>query len=351
MSAQLRQTDPTRGMSLVSTISSNREATRYLFTPGQFLDPERVAQLEHIAQAGGGEEVEAHTLRRTKGKFIPRAFLTPMEIWPDSISPELLSEGAEGVVQIVDSMTPENLELDRPKRPGQLIGRGLVHHKYYPGDEVGAVLRGVNSHGPRGIIEVKSLMGQKWYLDEAETIPGAAQMLNHDFFPIPPPIELSAVREAIDKGATRSDIHRTVANELQTSCDLFERWARARLAAEHGLLRERKTHQYVHSYTPLACELLRQLEMKPQDNILEGMSSGLTAEQLRDILGSVGAQQQSITPEIIGTITAQVVQAILAAQEAGRASAAETPPVSDDAPASEVEAPKNGQANKSPKGK
>lgn len=306
-------TDPTRGHNLVSMRSDNLEQTRYLIFMGDLLDPNRKYQLEYLRNSAGGEEVQAHCLRRSIGGFIEKGKLTPMETWAEAIPPILLGEGAErDTVRVVGPMTPENIGVSA-RRPGGLAGAGatLVHHKYYPGDEIQAVLR--NNDG-KGITEVTSLAGLPWYADEEETKPGVAQVLNADFFPTVP-VALSKCRELIDKAAGRSDLHRAVSSDYFAACNQFERYGQARLAAEHTLLRQRTSPngQHTYTYSPVAYELLKQFEMKPQDNILENMG-GINAEQLQAIVSSVSGGQQ-INPALIGQIAGEVAKQFLAAQQ------------------------------------
>jgi hypothetical protein len=317
------QTDPTAGLSLKSTRDPNLEQTRYLFCPGQFLDPERVNQLDYIRDAGGGEEVEAHTLRRTKGKFIPRAWLTPLEIWADPMPAELIGEGLERDTVVIAA----NANYAAPPtngvtaRPGFFVGKSLKHVKYYPGDEIKSILNASNSRGHRGIVEITSLLGHEWYADPAETKPGAAQLLNADFFPRLPPIQLKGLQEMIEKAADRSDLHNRVGREMQQSCTLFKRWAETVLAAEHVLLRQRVSSngQHVYTYSPLGRTLLEQLDMKPQDSLFEsGMSSGIDMDQMKQLAATFSGNQ--ITPEMIGQIAGVIAQQFMAAQKANPAS-------------------------------
>lgn len=306
-----QQTDPTRGMSLVSNVNPDREASRYLFTAGQFLDPERVFQMEHIRDAGGGEEVQTHCFRRTPGGFLPRARLTPMEVWVDHLPAALIGEGLESeTVHIAGPMTAQTLGMNRP---GMLLGKPLSNVKFYPGDELGAVLR---ANQGKGIVEVKALKGAGWYEDEAETRPGVPQILNRDFCPGVPPPTLNGLREAIDKASSRSTLHAAVARDKFVSCDQFERWAQTVLAVEHTLLRQRISHQHTYIYSPIARELLRQLEMQPQDNIMEQASiGGMSAEQFGQVMAKFAPQGGGgLTAEAVAMIAGQVARQILLAQ-------------------------------------
>jgi hypothetical protein len=332
--------DPTRGLDLVSTRDPGLEKTRYLFTAGQFLDPDRVFQLDYLRDAGGGEEVEANCLRRTQKGFIPRAHLTPLEVWSQALPAELLPEGAETVV--ISSNQPTAPRGGISSRPSFLLGKPLQRIKFYPGDEIGSITR---ANTGKGIVEVIELFGQGWYEDEQKGTPGIPQVLNLDFFPVVAPPELRKLRERIEKVSERSDLHQNVAKDMLTSCAQFERWAQARLAAEHVLLRQRVSHQHTYTYSPIAYELLRQLEMKPQDQIIEGMSGGINTEQLAEIIKASGGQS-GLTPEQFTQIVSSVTQSLLAAQSAqatqGPSSVgAYTTSDAIEAGSASVEAPKN----------
>jgi hypothetical protein len=274
--------------------------------------------MEHMRLAGGGEEVETNCFRRTSGGFLPRGFLTPMEVWAKAYPPELISEGGErDAVIIAGAEPPAGSPNAFSNRPGFFVGKSLRHVKFYPGDEIKAVL---SANEGKGIVEIPSLKGLKWWEDEeqavserrAPKVPGIPQRLNADFFPTPPPAELRLLEEMIRKGGDLSAHHSRLAEEMFPSCMLFRAWAEMRLSVEHGMLRERKSHQYVHAYSPVGRELLRQLEMQPQDRILES-----NAEEYRDLIRAAISQNNAnqMTPEFIG----QVVQQILVAQNAAKA--------------------------------
>lgn len=305
-------TDPTRGFNLVSAVSENREQTRYLIFFLDILDPNRKYEIEHLRYSAGGEEVQAHCLRRSINGFVEKGRLAPMETWAEAMPSVLIGEGAErDTVRVAGPMDAGNLGFSN-RRPGAMAGVGvpLVHHKFYPGEEIQSVLR---ANSEKGITEVKALAGTPWYKDELETEPGVPQILNADFFPTVP-VELSKCREMIDKAAGRSELHRRVALDYTASWNQSERYAQARLAAEHTLLRQRtsKNGQHTYTYSPVARELLKQLEMKPQDNILDNMG-GISAEQLERIVGSVGGGGQ-MNQQFIGQIVGEVTRQILAAQ-------------------------------------
>lgn len=323
MSTNLIYDDPTAGLSLVSTRSQNLELPRYLFFAGNVLDPDRMAQIEHLRGTGGGDEIHTNCFRRSVGGFLRRATLTPMEVWAVPMPAVLIGEGAErDTVTIAGPMDSTNLGF-KANRPGALAGVGatLHHVKFYPGDEIGTVLR---ANEGKGIVEATSLLGQPWYSDEEKKEPGVAQLLNRDFFPTTPPVELRLLREMIDKKAHASDVHRGVARDMQTSCDQFRRWAESRLSAEHVLLRMRNRGDYTYTYSPIARELLRQLEMTPQDSIIEQQAAGISAEQMKEIMGSVGGQ--AMTPELIAQIVGSVTKTILAAQTESQSVVADPAP-------------------------
>jgi hypothetical protein len=109
--------DPTAGMSLISTRGREREDTRYLFQAANLLDPERTQQLSYMAS--GGDEVATSCLRRTTNGYVPRARLTPLEVWNMSVPACHLPDGAqENTVRLVTAMTPETMGMNDAKPTG-----------------------------------------------------------------------------------------------------------------------------------------------------------------------------------------------------------------------------------------
>lgn len=327
-------TDPTRGQTLLSRRDENLATTRYLFLAGNLLDPDRVFELEYLRDSGGGEEVQTHCLRRSTGGYIQRGKIVPMETWVEALPAVLLGEGSEDNLVRVEGPTSELP--GRARNPGDPrlagVGSTLVHYKFYPGDEIKAVLR---ANEGKGIVEVKALFGEPWYADDDETKPGTAQLLNRDFFPSVVPPTLRGLRETIDEKQGRSEHHKAVAKDMFHSCDQFERYAQTRLGIEHNLLRQRTSPngQYTFSYSPVARELLKQLEMKPQDSILEQMAGGINAEQLQAILDKTGGGGQQMSVEMISQMAGAIAQQLFAAQAQAQTVGAAEPVTTTNEPA------------------
>lgn len=311
MSAVLH-TDPTQGLELVSAIGQGRERTRYLFTAANCLDPEHIEQREwmQMYNSYGGEEIETNCFRRTIHGFLPRAYLTPLEVWTKSYPVEFLSEGMEeNTVRIVSVVTDKELELAKSQantHPSFLHGKPNQNVKFYPGDEVIGILR---NGAARGIVEIKALEGTDWY---DGTAPGVAQQLNADFFP-QRPIRLVELQEQIDRGSARSTLHRTVADDMMRSCRIAKRYMETKLAEKHVLFRERVsiTKEYTYTYSGVERSWLEQLGMQPQD--VENTDSMSRIAELLAASQATGGGSQ-VTPELIGSIAAVVAREFAAVQ-------------------------------------
>ena len=299
MQVQQLHQDPTAGLELVSALGRQREATRYLFRAINSLDPDRILECEYMQPYGGGEEVSTNCFRRTLHGFVPRAFITPLEVWVRSYPVEHLAEGMEdNVVRIAQVIDKASLELKSAPTgaaafPGMLNARQNVQVKFFPGEDLPIILR---AHGAMGVVEVKALAGQDWYVGVE---PGVAQQLNNDFFPTRP-IKLKAIRELIEKGSSLSPVHKAVAEDMHKSCNVSERWAQTILAEAHMKLRLRQSHQHVYAYSNVERSLLEQLDMQPQD--IENTDA---MSRIAEMLASRG-DGNTVTPELIGQIAAAV---------------------------------------------
>jgi hypothetical protein len=294
--------DPTAGMSLISTRGREREDTRYLFQAANLLDPERTQQLSYMAS--GGDEVATSCLRRTTNGYVPRARLTPLEVWNMSVPACHLPDGAqENTVRLVTAMTPETMGMNDAKPTGgplNIYGAENQRVKTYPGDEIGGILK---VYGPRGVVEVSALRKFEWWEDEGTSRPGAAQLLNRDFFPGTVPVQLSKVEELIDRSAGKSELHRHVAPDLHRSCQTARRFMQVELGVVHTLLKQRvSSGGLAYSYAPVHRSYLEQLEMQPQD--VEN------SDAMMRIMAKFAEQGggQGATTELVASIAAAVVR-------------------------------------------
>lgn len=298
----IRPIDPTEGLTLVSAVGRSREETRYLFIGGSDLDIDHVLQRDWMTQwnSQGGTEIETNCFRRTIHGFLPRATLIPLEVWTKGYPIQFISEGAEeNTVKIVNSITPEAVGIaTKPTSIVSNLAQANQNVKFYPGDEIGRILR---NNADRGVVEVSALQGMEWYDGDK---PGQAQVLNSDFFP-ERPIQLSRIEELIDKAAGRSELHRKVAEPEKASCQRFRRWAQTTLAAKHVLFRSTNTQNFPYVYSGTERVLLAQLEMQPQD-----VANSDAMMRIMDKLASQGVAEnaQGASPELIGQIAAAVVK-------------------------------------------
>lgn len=296
MVTAIEQLDKSKGLRLVAGDGSDARATRYLFMAGDIIPPERkdplAGGLEHLQP--GGAEVEARCLRRTPN-FIPRATLTPLELWPNPMPREFLPEGfpEELLLQVEGEDDPFNAPLRASARV--LQGRALVGYPVFPGHDVNSILA-----ERTGIVQIPALQGIDW--DS-----GSAQRLQQEFFPTSAPYELSKLRQQIE---SRASIDRGVAHAMASSCDLFSRWATTRLRVEHTLLQQRVSTngQFIFTYSPLAAQLLAQLEMTPQDQGFQHLMAQ-SQRMIADAIASQGAPQQGVTPDLVASIVKAVMDA------------------------------------------
>lgn len=287
--------DPTRGLELVDGKGEGVEATRYVFLGLDVLDPDR-REVEHLRR--GGEEVTSHCLRRTPN-FVPRCFITPVEIWVEHMPLELVPEGIRSVEVKDASLTAV---------PGNVIqnmlrGKPLRSIRTYPGEELSDV---IGTYQKVGILELEALRGVEW--DSGE-----AQRLQEEFFPSdwPVPTALRLVEEQIKD---RHSVHPRVADDALRSTAQSRRWAQARLQAEHVLLDTRTRHEWTYTYSPIARSLLAQLEMTPRDQGWETMmaqSNIQLAQTIANAQGGNGALD-------INALATAIATAIVAAQTANK---------------------------------
>lgn len=294
MAVPQHRIDETKGLVLVTKDGESREKTRYLFTAGDVIDPDRKRQIAPLRD--GGEEVDARCLRRTPN-YIPRCEFTPFETWFEPLGiNELAGDSMKDLVSIGSST---QAELPPMVHPGQFFRHQepMMGMPHYPGVDIGSLIDAV---GYRGVKEIESLRGNDWEQ-------GYVSHLQETFFPVdwPKPMPLRLIEERIrevGQGALG-----TIADELLASCDQFRQWALGRIGVEHGLLQTRTKHNHTYSYSRLAPQLLAQLEISPKD---QGSDVSQLAQEL--LKGLLAAQQSPVSAPVVD-INAAVEAAVKAA--------------------------------------
>lgn len=292
--------DPTQGLEIIDQRGEGVEATRYAFLGMDVLDPDR-KEVEHLRR--GGEEVSSHCLRRTPN-FVPRCFITPVEIWVEHMPLELVPEGIRSV-EVKDASLEVVSGGSRSVIQNILRGKPLRSIRTYPGDEMSDI---VSTYQKVGILELEALRGKEW--DS-----GDAQRLQEEFFPSswPLPIALRAVEERIREAY---NAHPAVAEDMLRGCGQSRRWAQARLQAEHVLLDTRVRHEWTYTYSPIARSLLAQMEMTPRDQGFETLMAQSNM-QLAQTLANAQVANGGNNLDINALATA-IASAIVAAQSAGK---------------------------------
>lgn len=295
MATPSRYVDETKGLTLVTQDGEKREATLYLFTALDAIDPERKRQISTLRD--GGEEVSARCLRRTNN-YIPRCELTPFETWYEPIGiAELAGDAMKDLVTIGQSVQEE---IPPMVNPGQFFRAHapMMGMPHYPGVDIGSVIDLV---GYRGVKEIESLKGIEW-------TSGEAQKIQEVFFPAdwPRPVPLRLIENRIKQVGVGS--LQVTGEELLASCEQSRQWALRRIGVEHGLLQTRIAHEHTYSYSTLAPQLLAQLEMNPKD---QGSDVTNLAQELVKQL--MAAQAPVVQQPILGQtidISAQVEAAV-----------------------------------------
>lgn len=225
------------------------EAPRYIFTVGDFLDPARKDQLEHLRR-GGDELLSNPCLRRTTNRFLPKCAITPLEFWGEELAWDLFPK--EGV----SVRPPVKLRgVAKQEHAGRIFPE-LFFYPHYPGELIRDAIDAGNE--PRGVVEIAQLQAVPWESGEAQ----AAQEV---IFPVnwAIPIQLRLVEEQIQRAADKnsSDI-KNIAGDMLTSCAQFRRYGLNIIGRENTQIAQRVMHQHVYSYSPKCRSLAEQLEVK-----------------------------------------------------------------------------------------
>lgn len=297
MLATAPRIDETAGLSLVVKEGEHREQTRYVFTAGDVIEPDRKYQVATLR--AGGEEVASRCLRRTPN-YIPRCELTPLEPWLEPIGiPELVPEGVRPVT-VAQAVQPE---LPPLVNPTQFFRRNepMIGIQHFPGEDLPLI---IEVTGYRGVKEIESVRNKGWES-------GEVQALQEEFFPAntDKPIALRLIEDRIREVSLAGGIYKQIGDEKLMSCDAFRRWALRRIGVEHGLLNTRTAHQHTYSYSQLAPQLLAQLEMNPRD---QGSES---TELAKAIVGEF-LKHQAPSAQPVSVDVEAIVKAVLMAQGA-----------------------------------
>lgn len=296
--------------------SVDKTLERYVFFPGNLITARRQHECrEHVGVglswngkpfrivANGGDEYHTPCLTRTKG-FVPRGFITPLEVAAHWIPPELLPNGAQAF------SAASNVAAAPAVAGGVYVGsksQYLVGEKVFPGQALSWMLSFArNDQGySRGLVELEALRGQKW----ADGTPEELQRL---FFPTYPaqPETLSELQRGLDAVTKlQSGDVREMGQVMLNACDEFRDYGLAFLGREHTLVKVGTTaNGWTYTYSDTAKLLMAQLEVTAQDQQFQTVAK-MQEEQARNVLAIVEAMANK------GNDSAKMMEMFLANQE------------------------------------
>lgn len=290
----------------LDSLDVSPEATRYLFFPGDVLASRRRQEMRDLTALGmrlnekafhpvvnGGEEFQSPCLARTKG-FVPRAFITPVEIGAYWVPNELVGSFVPTFKGVVD------VEAKGAKT--------LVGEKMYPGHAVNWILSSAaNDQGyKRGVTEIESLRGENWDTGAAME----AQMLYFPTYPSLPPTLRELESGIRQRAANLQGDLKFIGEQMLAACDEFRSWGLMRLQIEHSLVKAGTLPTgFAHSYSELARSLMEQLEITPQDQQLQALTQAQSnfAEMLQ-------AKQSDVMPMLEAILTKNDATALAVAE-------------------------------------
>jgi hypothetical protein len=116
------------------------------------------------------------------------------------------------------------------------------------------------------------------------------------------------VEDQIKRVGERGEIHGEAAEQMLIACEAARQYGQAYIDIQHGLLRTRKEHQWTYAYSPIARQLLEQLEIAAFD---EGSQYLAMAKAIvSELRGSQPVQE----PIDIKTVVEQVIRGMEAAK-------------------------------------
>src|ERR1044072_2218482 len=286
---------------------SQKDRTRYLFFPGNVIDPRRSRErslddpLRH-----GGDEIGSRSMTLTKG-FLPRCFITPLRIGPELMTAELVPEGRDAF------LGGERTQAAVQTFASALSGSPLVALKVYPGDEIAWIMHGSpnNSENRRkGIVELTPLErhfgnhSTGWKEFKASGIQDyffprkGAEVAKGVFLP-KLPVTLREVEEQI-RAKTREtgeSLFVETGEQMLESCRQFREWGMAEVEEQNALLNigtvpaSGASGGHVYRYTGLADVLIEQLELPRQDEAQKRIAD--LNERILEVIAARGGQSDA----------------------------------------------------------
>lgn len=286
-------------------VNPDRELTRWLFFPGNVIEPKRARELQHLRV--GGIELDTVCLRRFKG-VVPRLRFTPLEMAPEWMPVERIPEGVPSVAPpviamptVFDEHSFNLLNMAKGRTPGV---------KVFPGDALTAILMTVNndSRGRRGVVEITSLKGHLmedsdlWQEAQMHYFDGAPYFAPNALEPILPPdwpLTINAVRQRIEqrRQMRAESVFQEIADQILASCDDFYWWGAKVISDGVTLSKTPFKDGFIMTLPPLVRLLSEQLDIP------------LEEDQLR-LLGRAINDRPAATPAPVPVVTNETQQLI-----------------------------------------
>ena len=266
-------------------VNPDRELNRWLFFPGNVIEPKRARELRHLRQ--GGIELDSICLRRFKG-LVPRLRFTPLEMMPEWMPQERIPEGMAAVaapkLQIPQTFGEESVHL-------LLMAKGRTPGvKIYPGDALTALLADINNdpRGRRGVVEITafkghvmedSQMGQEAQLHFFDGAPHFAdERAQEPLLPAEWPETLNAIRQKIESRKVTESTFRLIAEEMLGACDDFYWWGSRVINEAVQLGKSVNKNGYINTLPPLVRLLSDQLEIPLEEDQLRLLGQSLNRQ-------------------------------------------------------------------------
>ncbi len=301
----------------VNPFEINREATRYLFFPGDMLIPSQKRNRPDLRSGGEYFGQNYRTLVRSKG-LLRRCQITPMEVGFDFLSDDMVGDDANlHVITTVDHQDPQRGALQAP-----VSGR-LNAIKAYPGDEIKSILHiEGNPDTAKGMVELTQLADvnyadfkaegyQEFVFPEWDEILAGVKFL---------PTKLAELENHLRarKSATNNVDLRSMIDEMLAACETWRTWGRNYLKISAQLVKLPAHQGYVHSYSELAEMLFEQLEIRREDmissdrdiaDIIAKAQAGnsISSVETNAILEKLAANQALLTQFLVGQAPKDVV--------------------------------------------
>lgn len=276
------------------------ESERYIFTPGDYLDPARKDQLVHLRR-GGDELLDNPCLRRTHNRFLPKCAITPLEIGGEVLSLDLFpTEGESRRVAMAVKGVP------KVESGGRLFPQMFLY-PHYPGQLVrDACGAGGES---RGIVEITYLRGVGWDTGEAQAI---QSIIFPDNWEVPKQLRLveEQIRKAADANTTTI---KDVCGEMLDACDKFRRYATTLVSKQIELVAAGPHPQtrFAYFYTPTARSYAEQLEIK----LIASTQETVGAEVVKALAGITNRQLDDRDVQVLSIAVAEAVKQALAQRD------------------------------------